>query len=477
MSTSSVRSAMSLFGAFIALAIAWMTVLPLFAGPDEPANFIKSAAVVRGQFVGEPIPASVTTSFWSTYVDIDPQFGTAQLVPWCFVGQPQTPACSAPLQSLAPVEPARTDMGRYPPLGFVPAGIGTLLGPSDTGVRAARLTAAVVCCAMLTVAAQLLRRRRRSLVPLLVAATPGVVFLSSVSSPSGVEIVSAIAAWTALWIGIHERWSLPSTIAVFVGASALLIVARPAGIVAVIVMVACAAIADHDALRRAALRHPRELGVMAAAVTASIAWYVTTYDHNFGVRLDVERRVTSLTTIASRSLIDLPRLVAESVGNFGWLDTPSPTFAVWIIVGLTATLAIRAAQRVSVRHRLALGALALCVPVWHIALNTNYQDLLGSYGSQGRHLTPLIVGLPLAAVMRRAHHPSDSSVAGLVLCVHAWCVLVALRRYSSGAGGDDLLGFVTNPAWTPPLGMATTLFIVALAHIAAWWALRGPRRS
>ncbi|NCX17669.1 MAG: hypothetical protein EBX15_02795, partial [Acidimicrobiia bacterium] len=44
---------------FFALLTAWMLVLPLFAGPDEPANFIKSAAVVRGEFVGEPIAASV----------------------------------------------------------------------------------------------------------------------------------------------------------------------------------------------------------------------------------------------------------------------------------------------------------------------------------------------------------------------------------------------------------------------------------
>ena len=90
--------------AFFSLCLAWMSVLPLFAGPDEPANFIKSAAVVRGELVGTPIDASATTSFWSTYVDIDAKFGTAQQVPWCFVGQPQTPACDKPLAELTAVE-------------------------------------------------------------------------------------------------------------------------------------------------------------------------------------------------------------------------------------------------------------------------------------------------------------------------------------------------------------------------------------
>ena len=171
--------------AFLSLCVAWMSVLPLFAGPDEPANFIKSAAVVRGEIVGSPIDASATTSFWSTYVNIDSRFGTAQQVPWCFVGQPQVPACDKPLSTLTAVEESRTDMGRYPALGFLPAGIGTLVGPSDTGARAARLTAALVCCAMLAAAAELLRRRGRSIAPLLVAVSPGVLFLSSVSSQIG----------------------------------------------------------------------------------------------------------------------------------------------------------------------------------------------------------------------------------------------------------------------------------------------------
>ncbi|MEY2765847.1 MAG: hypothetical protein RL552_752, partial [Actinomycetota bacterium] len=186
-----------------------MSVLPLFAGPDEPANFIKSSAVVRGHFVGEPIDASATTSFWSTYVDIDARFGTAQQVPWCFVGQPQTPACDKPLETLTPVEASRTDMGRY----------------------AARFSAAITAALLLAIGAELLRRRKKSIVPMLAAATPGVFFMSSVSSPSGFEVTAAVAAWVALWCAIEERWRVRATITAFVVAAALLIVARPAGVV------------------------------------------------------------------------------------------------------------------------------------------------------------------------------------------------------------------------------------------------------
>jgi len=460
------------FAAVFALCISWMTVLPLFAGPDEPANFIKSAAVVRGQLVGEPIAASASTSFWSTFVDIDSQFGTAQQVPWCFVGQPQTPACDKPLSSLAPVENSRTDMGRYPALGFVPAGIGTFVGPSDAGVRAARATAALVASALLTIAITMLRRRNRSLAPLLAAATPGVLFLSSVSSPSGLEIAAAIATWVALWLAVAESWRTTSTITAFVISASLAVVARPAGVVTLAVMVAAAMLADHRALFGAVVAGWRRFIWMIAALAVSGAWYVTVYDANFGVQLDIEARVTKLSTIAARSLVDLPRLIGESVGNFGWLDTPSPTFVVWGFVALTAALAWRALADAGQRERVVIAFVIVAIPLWHIALNRNYQDLLGAFGVQGRHLTPFIVGVPLAAVMRREVRSSDRALVTAFILLHLWCVLVALRRYSLGAGGDDLLGYIRNPAWVPPLGMALTLIVVGVTHVGAWFGLR-----
>ncbi|MEY3453267.1 MAG: hypothetical protein RL574_1005 [Actinomycetota bacterium] len=459
---------------FFALLTAWMLVLPLFAGPDEPANFIKSAAVVRGEFVGEPIAASVSTSFWSTYVDIDPQFGTAQLVPWCFVSQPTVPACDKPLATLTPVEPSRTDMGRYPPLGFVPAGIGTLIGASDAGARAARITAALACAALLALAALTLRRSGGSLVPLLAVATPGVLFWSSVSSPSGLEIAAAIAAWSALWSAVREGWADRFTIIAFVLSAALLIAARPAGLVAVAVMGAAAAITDHRALVHAVRREWYLPVALGAATVVSAAWYVSVYDANFGVRLEVEGRVTSLSTIASRSLNDLPRLIGEWIGNFGWLDTPSPVYVVWAFVALWTALVWRTITSVHRLQQVALFVVTLAGPLWLVALSANYQDLLGSFGAQGRHLAPLLVGIPLAAALSHRVGRRDSWLMSVALVLHAWCVLVALRRYSMGAGGDDLLGFVREPMWSPPLGMGLTLVVVAVAHVAAWFALRSP---
>lgn len=466
------RPALVVFGALLSLCIAWMSVLPLFAGPDEPANFVKSAAVARGEWIGGSIYPSATASFWSTYVDIDEQFGTANQVPWCFVGQPQVPACDKPLSWLTPTEPTRTDMGRYPSFGFIPTAFGTLVGPSDSGARAARLTGAIIMCAVLALAAELLRRRRRSIVPWLVATTPGVLFLASVTSPSGLEIAAAIAGWTALWTGVHERWSSHDTTGVFVLASSMLVLTRPAGVVTVAVMLLVALLADHRSLL-GGIRHDwRTAGWLAAALLASGTWYFAVYDDYLAVRLDLETRVTKLSTIATRSVSDLPRVVSESIGNFGWLDTQSPTFVVWAFVALSAALTWSAFGSSTVRERVALAVALLVVPVWHIVLNMNYQDLLGLYGTQGRHLTPFLVGLPLAASMRRRAQASDRVIVTMVVALHLWCVLATLRRYSSGVGGDDILGFVRDPAWTPPLGMSGTLAVVGVTHAAAWFGLR-----
>ncbi|NDG77747.1 MAG: DUF2142 domain-containing protein [Acidimicrobiia bacterium] len=199
--------------------------------------------------------------------------------------------------------------------------------------------------------------------PLLAVATPGVLFWSSVSSPSGLEIASAIAAWSALWASVREQWNDRFATIAFASSAALLIAARPAGLVAVAVMIAAAAIADHRALWYTARREWYLPVTLGAATCLSAAWYVAVYDANFGVQLNVEGRVTSLSTIATRSFNDLPRLIGEWVGNFGWLDTPSPVYVVWVFVALWAALVWRTATSTHRRQRVALGVVALATPL------------------------------------------------------------------------------------------------------------------
>ncbi|TSA54037.1 MAG: hypothetical protein D4R44_02335 [Actinobacteria bacterium] len=98
-----------------ALMAVWSLLTPLFSGPDEPANFVRSAAVVRGEWVGENVAASAEKSYWTTTVQIDPQFGAANVIPWCFASFPDRPGCGSRLQEAQIIDnPAWTNMGRYP---------------------------------------------------------------------------------------------------------------------------------------------------------------------------------------------------------------------------------------------------------------------------------------------------------------------------------------------------------------------------
>ena len=110
----------------------WVVSVPLLASPDEPANFVKGAAVVRGDFVGEYVAPEQLKSYWTTIVDIDPQFGSVNALPWCFAPYPDKNACTYEVATAPQVDGvAWTNMGRYPPLGFALLGLGSVFGATN----------------------------------------------------------------------------------------------------------------------------------------------------------------------------------------------------------------------------------------------------------------------------------------------------------------------------------------------------------
>jgi len=177
----------------------WSFLTPLFSGPDEPSNFIRSAAVVRGQLVGENYPVSIEKSYWTTYVHIDPQFGTANAIPWCFAPFPEKPGCGIAVENAPIVDiPTWTNMGRYPPLPFAIFGLGTVFGATNLSVYVARAITGLASALLIACSAFAIMHRKQSLVGLLVAITPGTIFLASAMNPSAIEICSAIAMWSIL---------------------------------------------------------------------------------------------------------------------------------------------------------------------------------------------------------------------------------------------------------------------------------------
>lgn len=450
----------------------WSLSMPLFSGPDEPANFVKSAAVVRGEFVGDSYPASLQASYWSTYVDIDPKFGAANGIPWCFAPMKEKPACDVALEDAPVIDvPAVTNMGRYPPLPFFISGIGTFFGPNDLSVRTSRAVFGAVCAGFLTLALLIVRRRGVSVAPILVSVMPAVVFLAGTMSPSGLEIMAGIALWVAS-LGVFSDASGRFELVAFSLAGLAVIGARPIGPVIYVLIVGLSLISLFD--RRhlpSRLRHARPAFIahLIAMVMMSV-WYLAVYDTQSSNSLVADEAKSPLLERIAHGFASIPRMFDEGFGDFGWLDTPMPRMALYVAIGLFAFVVGYGLMHSSKLSSFTVGAILAVVASMVVVIDLNYYELFRLYGVQGRHVMPVLVGVPIVAGWRMARSPSiDRSVAIVWAIVSIWSLAGALRRYAVGISPDNAFEMFLQPPWTPLLGIWPSLVLVVIASGAFAW--------
>lgn len=569
--------------------LAWSQLLPIGAGPDEPSNFIKSAAIIRGEFIGEdkhewilsvdgwafdsgsgihrvivtadgqvvgdgvpsiarqdvadvlsidadslvgfsikvkfsddaprsyvvyselndgnlvilevsknknivssgssenavegrlPIVsrtshgfvdqsrfyANLDLSYWSTSVDIDPQFGVALSVPWCFAPVAERPACNMPIEDQIIIDnPPWTGMGHYPPGGFAFSGIGTLVGPNDFAFRLSRAINSGISAILLALAFACLKRRSLSALPLIVALTPGVLFISAVINPSGTEICAAMALWAALPSFISAFKVLRVEALTVALSGVLLIVARPLGTLLYAVVVATVVIASGSIKKLwSHLRnHKIVYGLHSISALFMIWWYLFVFNSVVYSKMTAGLPKISLAARFLHAIGDIPRVIDESIGNYGWLDTPTPRpIAIVILLTTVVIIAVGWAGLVLSTKR-AVMFLGISSILLIIAEDFNYYNILRGFGVQGRHITPLLVGIPIigARYLRLTRH-------GRRFVVVIWCLavigsgLAALRRYSVGVIGDNAHHLFTQPVWEPPLGIAWSIILLIIA--------------
>jgi hypothetical protein len=469
--TFAARSAIKIGAAFFSLMVVWSFLTPLFSGPDEPSNFIRSAAVVRGEWIGENYPASIEKSYWSTYVHIDPQFGTANAIPWCFAPFPEKPGCGIAVEDAPVVDiPTWTNMGRYPPLPFVISGIGTVFGATDRSVLMARLMTSLVSAVLIACSAYAILRRQQSLLGLLLALTPGTIFLASAMNPSAIEICSAIAVWSILPSVIQDKAPDRTTQTIFLAAGVLLIATRPIGIVVYISAVLISWIAyGNTALAQVIKTNKTALSVHGLSAALMAWWYVAVYSFQTSPSLTVGNQKLSLSTQINQSLQHIPELLDQHVGNFGWLDTPIPRGALWLYALLAAVAISTSLQRLGKRKTLALTLLSCAVVGISLAVDMNFYAMFGWFGAQGRHITPILVGVPLLAVAQSSFGTRFhiALVTGWSVAM-VWAGLGALRRYTVGVNGNNAFSMFTERTWNPFGGfwVAVSLLVVATALVA-----------
>ena len=469
---------------------AWGLLVPLFAGPDESSSYIRAAAIVRGELVGADHPPSLFDSYYRTTVDIDPQFGAPNKIPWCFAPVPSQPACDLPIESVE-VDPGPpfTMQGRYPPVALVAPGVATYVGANDGSARLGRLLDAAIAAGLLGLAAHRLARSAVPIALLLVVWTPGAQFMGAVISPSGLEIAAAIAVWVYLPAALRRgSWSRRDDLALAAAAVALVTARQLGAAILLLIALACmVAAGDRGRIVGLPRRIPISLVAAGAATLGMLGWYVAVFSEHLSDSVADGEPAISRASVVQRSIDHLPAVLEQHVGNFGWLDTPSPTAVVWYFLAVLVAVVVASWGRATQPERLAVVGLAVAILIVNVYLDLGFYRLLRIIGVQGRHLTPLIVGLPLLL----AHRWRPGRTARRALAV-SWPVAVslsglfALRRYAVGIVPDNFLDTFTDPVWTPVLGIVPSLALLAAASALFSWVCAaarvesfgdGPRRT
>ena len=465
------------------LLLSWAMSNSPGSSPDEPAHLTKALGAATGQFSGKDADYPVTPEFgpaqlpWINSVTRSfevPRRATFGTIATCNAFQPEKPSTcvdSGLARRGAGYSREKTHTGSYQPAPYLAIGSAARFGGAASGaVRAGRLVVGAVSLYLIALAAASLWSaawRRWSLVGLMVAVSPMVVFLSASLSPSGMEIAGGIAmsagalaisrsadprrlAWVALGAGGTVMALARSTGPVWATALLLLVVAL-SGV-------------------RGTLLRLRAGGAVAGAALVAIALgslATLAWDMTFMPAPPRSPQPGRLLEAAAH----LPELLRQSIGVFGWLDTAMPALAytAWrvmliALIGLALLVGTR-------RERLVLLATTTAVLAATIGLALVAVFPTG-FGTQARYTLPIAVAVPLLAgeiVARRrhrlrgvlpAHLPAAFAMTAAAVHFIGW--YANGRRH--GVGIEGPLWFIGRGEWSPPLGWAAWAF-VAMAGV------------
>src|SRR5581483_8079421 len=467
---------------YILLTTSWVFSNPPFASPDEPHHYVRAIAMGRGHPLGlrayyvDPGLTPIQRHWVEQAVRSHriPQ----RLVPdgyTCQTGHPDVSAsCSrrtGPLGSGTVVEV--TPVGTYQPEGYVLPGLLMRFGwnPASANILG-RIGAALSAMALLAWAITLLgcgaNHVGSALSGLLVAVTPMVVFTGATVSPSGIEIMSAVAFVAALIRLTRTAKFTSYTALAVVSTGSILALSRSLGPLWVTLHLAIFVLLTGPRLAaRLFLRDRKGLIATSGLMLAMVLNRVWELEYGPTVSFRIETLASILDGFAH-----LPNIITQQIGNFGWLDTPMPSLCyvlwrgmIWTMVIITLLVANRSERRIFGLYL----SLAAVVPVF---LHVTYAVHTGFY-VQGRHVLPLSVGIPIYAgeIIRR--HRSQLAfispltlirmIAPAVALVHALGWYANARRSAVGAHGP--IAFFRGHGWSPVGGWWLWISVTALGTL------------
>jgi hypothetical protein len=294
-----------------------------------------------------------------------------------------------------------------------------------------RIASALAAGALLLMALVLLQD---SLLGLVIAVTPMVLFCASLLNGSGLEIAAAIAFSAAL---VKRSWTAVAI------SGAILALSRSAGPLWVILI----------GLLFQGWRAPKgTLAIVGAAIVVNRIWEAV-----YGP--DLMLGVANARHTIGPAFEEWWRASIDLVGKFGYLEIHVPLWTALLWLALLVAILVPAFRADRLRVGIALATAILFPPFfWLVQYRHTGFDL------QGRQMLPLLVALPIlcgSLIDQRRLLPLALAVVGPIHFI-AW--YVNARR--SAVGTDGSLLFFSDPTWSPSGGWIPWLVLAALGSLA-----------
>ncbi|MRX42895.1 DUF2142 domain-containing protein [Agromyces kandeliae] len=469
------------------LGILWAFASPIFSVPDENAHATKAIAQVRGQLIGDEVEGVLHLV---VRLPDEYRYDPALL---CYVDDENRSAdCGVALGDEGGQDWFNTWTGAYNPVYYALVGWPSLVIGGDAGVIAMRIVSALIGALFVGAAFQLaVAGTRARWMPLALAfsALPMCVYLMGSVNPNGLEIAASVALWVAVLRLFEAHGHGPPAVfsrtwmwVVVTLASAALVTARALGPLWLVVIVALAALTVGWAPVRSLFTTARSylwLGIIAVFGLFSLGWTLV------GGSLSSQAREGDAPLVGAGFLEGVvymlrltDELLQQAIGEFGWLDTVIPAWALWsvaAVVGAVVFLAVGSSQRRDAVVIAVVIAACVVVPVLVQARSVGQTGIIW----QGRYGLFLYLGALIVICHLLSRRTPDriarlsvryTWLGGVLLAAFgAYVFLFVMYRYVVGLD-DRITEMVLAPEWQPPGGwpLLVTLYAIASAAYAAF---------